>query len=597
MEKQKYSVDDLDISVAPFSRRHSRLMLLMAPVTREEGSENGLFLSYSANVLNFGTRYELIRIIPNINGEPVPFEYTANPGVLKLSAGNGSVEICFDGREVVRFRASGGLGLRFNLRFTQHEQFMDRHDGTVYAAFQNLGEYLFEPVRGTQKHNGRWISPVMTPAETDVDWSPDEDGKLEGYIKYADYSVNRPEELHDFNECVDDNLADFHAWCAHYDDVPEKYAGIRLYAIYIIWTCLSWPKGFISDNMVWMSRAGGIIRAMGWHQSYHAMACWKNLDFAIGLIHSMFTLQDEFGQLPDGVSDRYKFMTAPKPPFQGFALSYILDKVGIDALTNGHCEQLYEPMCKWIGWWLKYRDRDGDGLVAYIHGDESGWDDASIFSKGAPVETPDIAAFLVLCMEACGKLALRLGRDSESEEWLARSRQMTEKMIDTFWNGEKFICMLDTTHEIVDEDSIAVYQPIILGKRLPGEIIDKIADTLGDAERFRTPFGFVSESMKSRLYDVTSGAFMLGTIMAPVQCMIITGLYNAGKTELACKVAADWCDEAIVSGPQAISRRAPLAGSPKPQAERPVLPAKTPPAGLSSWGPAVFLILASMLNG
>ena len=592
----KFSVEDLDISIAPFTRKHSRLMILMAPVSRDEGAENGLFLSYSANVPNFRTRYELIRIIPTIGGEPVPFEYTANPGVLKLTAGGGEAEICFDGREIVRFRAKGGLGLRFNLRFVQHEQFMDRLDGTVYAAFQMLGEYLFEPTHGTQSHNGRWISPVMTPAETDVEWKPAEDGRLEGYIRNADYSATRPGALRDFDECVGENLADFQNWCKHYAEVPEKYEGIRLYSIYIIWTCLTWPKGHINDNMVWMSRAGAIIRAVGWQQSYQAMACRNNLDFAIGLVHSMFTLQDEFGQIPDGVSDQAKIMTAPKPPFQGFAFSYILDKAGAGALTTKQNEMLYKPLCKWVEWWLANRDRDGDGLVAYIHGDESGWDDASIFSKGAPVATPDIAAFLVLCMEACGKLAAGLGLKAESEAWQARSEEMLKKMIDKFWNGQKFVCLLDKTHEIVDVESIAVYQPIILGKRLPQEIIDKIADALAEPGSFLTQFGFVSESMKSKDYDVTSGAFMRGTILAPVQCMIIVGLYNAGKTELALKAAAAWCDEALVSGPQAVSRRAPVIGTPAPLAENPVMPAKTSPASLSSWGPAVFLILAPMLK-
>jgi hypothetical protein len=315
----------------------------------------------------------------------------------------------------------------------------------------------------------------------------------------------------------------------------------------------------------------------------------------------MFTLQDEYGMLPDGASDKYVNMLAAKPPIQGFALAYVLDEVGFDALSLAQAEKIYEPMCKWANYWTTFRDPDGDGLVSYMHGDESGWDDSSIFAKGMPVSTPDIAAFLILVMEGCGKLAQRLGLTAESETWLKKSKTMLDSMIATYWNGQKFICRMNGTGEIVDEESIAVYQPIILGKRLPPEIAEKIAKTVGDPAKFFMPAGFASESQLSPYYDVTNGPFMLGTILAPVQLMMTVGLYMAGQKEVALKNAFNWCEACLEVGPQTIMRSPPQKNPPKPVA-KPVLPPfkegyKPFPGGYSSWGAAVFLVLGSLLSG
>jgi len=614
------TINDLDLRSIPFTRRHTRLFVLEAPVSRGGGGElvgytaidteapppgspggdgeYGIFLSYSSSTPGYITRYELIQIIPVMDGKPLPYEYQANPGLLTISAGGGTIEICFDGGEILQIRAAGGLGIVFRMKFNMHEQFMDRLDGTVCAGFHMLGEYLFEPTKGSQSHNGRWLGPEMKPADTDVAWTPAPDGVLEGYVKYADYSVNRPEKLNDFDACVKDALSDFERWCEKYEKVPEKYADARLIAIYIVWISIVGEKYNVIDDMIFMMRSGKLTKAVSWHPPYHAMAAYKDVDQAVRFMHVMFKRLDEYGELPNDVSDRQMNWTMTKPPIQGFALDYILEKVGEDALTKEHCEMLYEPMCRWVRWWTTFRDTNGDGLVSYHHADESGWDDDVIFSKGLPLATSDIAAFLVLCMEICSKLAGKLGLADETADWMKRSEDMLKKTIDSFWNGERFICTLDDTGEIVDEESIAVYQAIILGKRLPQEIIDKIAVSVGNPDKFFTVNGFPSLSMTNRYFDVglSCGAFSLGLIHAPVQCLMTVGLYNAGCRELALESARNWCDRTLEVG-IGMTRRD-LMGPACEPFERyvPIYPRTFFPGSVASWGAAVFLVLAHLLN-
>lgn len=442
-----------------------------------------------------------------------------------------------------------------------------------------------------------WLGPKIRPDDTTVNWLPG-NGKLDGYIYYQNDMVERPQlPLRPFADCVAETRADFEAWTRKYAKVPAKYAETARFAQYVIWNCYLPPKGVIPCNSIYMMRSGGLARAMAWQQSYQAMAAWRDADLCFDLLYSMFSMQDEFGMIPDGASDMEAEYVSTKPPLQGFALAWILDRVGIENVPEAALEKLYGPLCRWVNWWRNFRDVDHDGIIGYCHADESGFDDASIFVKGLPLESPDIAAYLILCMEACGRIAAQLGKAEESERHFADSKAMLDAMIRTLWNGEKFICLTDGTHEVVDSESICTCQPIILGKRLPQEIIDKLAETISDPERFFTPHGLATESKKSPYYDGGMGGFVLGMPIAPVQLMLTVGLYLAGKTELAVRCAEIWMDEGLAGDGPITAYRDPV---PVPEDDGsgfpPVFPGKRLPGGISSWGCAVFLILGDMLS-
>jgi hypothetical protein len=602
------SINNIDTSLIPFSRRYTRLMMLSGPDKNAApdgipddwkeftgGSSNlHLWISYTGA----SDRYDLIKVMPTRGGAAVEYTQTTTPGKLTLTdASGGILEFVYGNGETLLIRGKGGLGLRLGIRFKMHEQFMDRLDGTVYTAFEQIGEFLFESVDGTMAHNYKWIAPMMKPADAEIAFTPDSGGNLFAYVHYSESSVNRPElPLGDFDAHAAANYSDFKHWAEKYPKAPAKYADMRLLSAYIIWVCCAFPKGELTTDFVLMMRNGMLMRAMGWHQAYHAMSLYSDIDAAVTLLESMFTLQDEYGQLPDGATHDWVNMLAPKPPFQGFALAYILDKAGIDALTEEHCRRLYYPMTKWVSWWTEFRTFNG--LLSYTHGDESGWDDASIFVKGMPVASPDLYAFLIFVTECQAKLAVKLGKPEEASGWLKLSQELLDTILTKFWNGEKFIAIKSDSGEVIDSRSIALYQPIILGKRLPQEVIDKIA---GAVEReFISGVGITSESMLSPYYDVSSGAFMLGLLLAPVQYMMTLGLYLAGKTELAKRNAKDWCDSMLsLGGPETVSLQAPKGAKPKPyNAVNPVFPfsALDVVCHLSSWGAVTFIMLASLLE-
>jgi len=590
--------DRLDLQKVPFAGSLNRFMVVEGfPEAGDDPAYPKLYLSISQNYLG-PTRWNLIRFRPTFGGEPVPFTYEANPWVLRLLTDVGEVRVAMDDGDLVRFESSDGLGLRFSMTFLTHEKCLCRGDGSIDIGINATGEFLLDTTAGTQTLDSEWNYRRMKPMDSTVNWEPD--GKdLAGYLLFNEQLVIRPAlPLRPLDEVIRSRRKAFLAWEEKYPALPDKYADLRDLAVYNIWSSYMAPKGMLQHPTVYMMRSGYLTRAMTWQQSYQAMAARRDPALCFSLLYSMFTLQDGFGMLPDGASDKEVIYTATKPPFQGFALSWILSELDLGAVDLEQVRMLYGPFVKWVRWWLTFRDLDGDGLSAYAHGDESGFDDASIFAGGVPVETPDLAAFLILCLEALGKLAGRLGLAEESASWQSQSEEMLRKMLAEFWNGEKFVCLREKTHRIVDEESISAYQPIILGKRLPQEVIDRLTAAIMDPERFFTPHGIASESLKSPYYDGGMGGFVLGMPIAPVQLMITLGLFTAGKTAEAKKAAELWLDLANASGaPLTVWRPpVPIPVSDDPD-EKPVFTGERLPGSLCTWGSAVYLILGDMLSG
>ena len=104
----------------------------------------------------------------------------------------------------------------------------------------------------------------------------------------------------------------------------------------------------------------------------------------------------------------------------------------------------------------------------YNHGNDSGWDNSTIFSKGAPVESPDLSAFLIIQMEALANMARQL------ERWTRqgigkRNLRRPPKYARTFWKGDRFVARISGSHECIDTQSLQLFIPIVLGNRFKGD--------------------------------------------------------------------------------------------------------------------------------
>jgi glycogen debranching enzyme len=209
-------------------------------------------------------------------------------------------------------------------------------------------------------------------------------------------------------------------------------------------------------------------------------------------------------------------------------------------------EEAYEPLCRWTDWWFTYRDDDGDGVPQYNHGNESGWDNSTVFSTLPPIESPDLSAWLVLQMEMLAEMAGRLGHDGEAIEWAARSRRLLVQMLDHFWQEDHFVARKSGSHEVIESDSLLLYMPIILGKRLPAAVQAALVDGIKAGRRFLTDFGPATERISSPY--LTADGYWRGPIWGAPTLLLVDGLRALGEEKLAADISRRFCDMVAENG-------------------------------------------------
>jgi glycogen debranching enzyme len=209
--------------------------------------------------------------------------------------------------------------------------------------------------------------------------------------------------------------------------------------------------------------------------------------------------------------------------------------------------EFYPLLAAWTNWWMDHRDSDCDGVPQYLHGNDSGWDNATCFDVGVPLEGPDLASFLVIQMDVLAEVALKIGKKRDAHRWTKRADQLLERLIAHSWREDRFVAPRSATHKTATGgDSLVLFMPLVLGDRLPGEMRQKLIAGLSEDGRFITPYGLATESPRSAKYE-TDG-YWRGPIWAPSTMLIVDGLLACGAKDLAIQIAERFCGMVAKSG-------------------------------------------------
>ena len=351
--------------------------------------------------------------------------------------------------------------------------------------------------------------------------------------------------------------------CPLSPDCAER-AAAETAAAYRMWRGETEPSGDeterIANYILWSNfvHAGGCLRYDAMYMNKLAMGniwSWDNCFGAIALAaeHPREALeqllvvtdhQDESGALPDYVNDMFASYSCLKPPIYGFTIEKLREKN--EFFRSLHVSEiLYDSVSKLTNFWLDHRVDERLELPCYYHGNDSGWDNASVFHAGVPVCTPDISAFLILQMDVLSDLAAELQRENEASVWKERADGLQARLLDKLYSGDRFVSRLcrdgstdSTARSLLD------MLPVVIGYRLPGEIIEKI---VGFLERdFERAFGLATECPDSRYYR--KGGYWLGPVWAPVSYLFIEALKRAGYAETARRLAEKFLRLPLVGG-------------------------------------------------
>jgi glycogen debranching enzyme len=300
-------------------------------------------------------------------------------------------------------------------------------------------------------------------------------------------------------------------------------------AAYVLWSCTQSPCGQFIREPIFMS-INWMDQVWSWDHCFNAMALAKgHPELAWDQWHLPFDHQDEFGAIPDGFNDVFKHYNFCKPPVHGWTVLELLKTAPTP--DPDELKTIYTRLAKHTQWFLKHRKISGQTLPYYLHGNDSGWDNSTMFDQGVPLIAPDLASLLVVQCEALAELAATCGDAEAAATWTQERDALLQALIDELWDGTCFVPKrLEAGKEwiSVPSNSLIPYIPVFLGNRLPEEIHRTLATGLA---RFVTPHGIATEAPDSPFF--TTDGYWRGPIWAPSTCLIVKGLMDSGHTELA----------------------------------------------------------------
>ncbi|MDR1711685.1 MAG: hypothetical protein LBR58_07530 [Propionibacteriaceae bacterium] len=364
-------------------------------------------------------------------------------------------------------------------------------------------------------------------------------------------------------------LMDFADWLALAPPAAERFAPTRELAAYVTWSAMVAPSGLVRRPSMFMSK-NWMTNVWSWDHCFNALALAGSPELAWGQFMTAFDHQGPAGNLQDSFNDATATYCFTKPPVHGWTLAALWDK---GVVTDARLAEVYGPLSAWTNWWLTERTAPGRTLPHYLHGNDSGWDNSTVFIGGKPVESPDLAALLVIQLEVLARIAGELGREST---WAERAEDLLRSLLAT-WDGTRFVAH-DVSGKPIEHRSLLEFVTLVLGHRLPDEIRNTLIGRLA-TQGHLTEHGLATEPPDSPLY-VPDG-YWRGPIWAPSTYLILDSLRACGASALAKQIAESFCS--LVAGAGMAENFDALTG-----------------AGLRdrayTWTASVFLLLASWLS-
>ena len=513
------------LETTPFSHYGAWLSISRLKSRAEPYAFDDLYLrSYNGGALS------IAKLVFLHNGQPLDIDPTVTACRLSWLHAAGSAELCFDGPQSLRLRGQG-LELQI-LAVVRSEVFATAPNIATLNVLPASSRYQFECLQG--KLAWRSIRDDTTARESDVliSLAPDQNDAWELAIDEFT-STWQPRARDAFTNCVVRMDREFQQWLTAMPPAPTQWSKTRELAAYINWTLTMSPRGFLRRWSMYMSK-NWMCGVWSWDHCFNALALAQGKpELAWEQLLLMVDYQDEHGCYPDMIADRQVHYNYTKPPIHGWAVSELLQRSSPSVETIA---TIYDSLAAWTRWWLHHRRLPQQPLPYYLHGYDSGWDNSTVFDQGTPLISPDLAAYLILQLDCLAELAEQLQKSSEAAHWLAQAQDLYTALIDELWTGERFIARLAADGTEVSGRSLIYCMPIVLGKRLPKNIAQRLVAQL---ETFLTDYGLATEHPDSEYY--IADGYWRGPIWPSSSYLIASGLQRCGYIELANRIAERFC--------------------------------------------------------
>lgn len=519
-----------DIEEIPFSRYGSYLAF-SHPQDETKGYEDQIALRVLYGPFADQETYPIILC----GQERKTVEITADEAELTVRAGNGSYEICFVDDETFLLRSHAPI-LITRTKHGDYDRIIRHPDGTLEMAGNGPSLRIWCRT-GTAEAVCDSDEKGYGCKRADVRLLPD--GGLLAQISVtglsftqkeaADYdlsAVKTREEFRGFHEDIRRSIG----------QIPDGFEDAVEKASYILWHSVIHPEGHVSHPVMLMTK-NRMNLVWSWDYTFNALAAVAaRPELAYGQYLAMADMQGEDGTYPDAFQARVEIRTFVKPPVQGFMLKRMF---AIHDPGRETKEKIYRSVAAFTRWWFQYRT-DGLKLPYYCHGNDSGWDNATIFREGFPVQSPDLAAWLVLQMEFLEETARELLLTGEAARWKVDGEELFHSMMEYFIRDGRFEAVKLPEGETVPSESLILYLPLILGDRLPEDLRESMLTALLEESSLATEWGLASEPLDSPLFE--EDGYWRGAIWPPTTLIMVEALRRCHRNEEAEKLTERFCE-------------------------------------------------------
>lgn len=476
-------------------------------------------------------------------GTVIQPQFVCTPWELSARFGRSVIRISFD--EIGRIAVRGeGMGLRFRIPPQGVvAAWTDDHDRITVNARYATRRYQFKRFAGSLKLSTAWTSNEGH----EVECLP-VDGVFEVLIEEEFWStwISTPSKTQaqirsDARLAWERFLEPF---VLHHGTSDTIVRDSWERAVYVLWSAGVSPCGLLKRPAILMSKHG-MDQVWSWDHCFVAMAlAGRHDELAWDQWLLPFDLQDNFGALPDGFNDVFQHFNFCKPPVHGWALGHILQTSRRQPEPDRFA-LIYDRLAKQTRWFLEHRCSSALGLPFYLHGNDSGWDNSSMFDEGVPLVAPDLAALLVLQCEQLAQLAAATGNSSESKSWQRESQKLYKAMDRSLWRRTGYVPLRLTGNYAfpVSCRSLIPAIPIILARRLKSKQLRILTDTI---KGFATAYGVATERTDSPCY--VADGYWRGPVWGPSTLLIVEGLAAAGETALARAIATAYVRTCSAAG-------------------------------------------------
>ncbi len=442
-----------------------------------------------------------------------------------------SVSVCFFGEDNLYVK---GKGKGISLRYADYEgkyiaNYCYKQGEKLYLCdFKNMAHQCYSPLKGSVEIDFPRKTGAVCSDSITVRIIPDENGEFEIALEQF-YTASRVLTYTDYpyDECVATAKADFEAWATKLQCQTQA----NYEAAYVLWANTVPACGNFTENAIVMSKAG-MTGVWSWDNVIIALALAK-YDFNLAYYEFMlpYLHMDEFGCLPDSIRDAYIDRGYVKPPIQGFLYPYFI-KRNPEFGKLKVLQKVYAGMKRNTDWWLNCRGE----IPAYLHGNDSGADNATCFDNTEYIQSPDLLAFLSAQCDFLADTAKKLGYSTDKRIYKQLADELATKAISQHWDGKKIFVRNAEMQEKYETNSLLPLHLLVIGKRLPAEIKEYIIERL--KQHHYSPYGLSSEALDSPLYE--EDGYWRGPAWAPNQVIMTFALQAIGETEFAKEIAAKY---------------------------------------------------------